>query len=580
MRDRLIDPQPQAFGDAAKLLVRAARQDDQRPLWELLAHAHEDDTLRDEPAVHMVQADLCHRLGLATEEEAALRRVIAFFGCHQEVNPRRARMAYARLRELCSPDGPRANPELWQDCQLRLARLGTDVPSAATEYAAVAGGWSWGEVLAELECCGSDRQDSGPTQLGLLSAWGRAEKTRAPKRIAQAVGYLAAEGWPLVERATEQDARALIASFGARPFMEQPRLAARFAELVLEAQPLDDWKAQAALPLCLAALAAGERVAPHAVAAVNDAIHRGGKYSAFVKELLRPYSDDQDRMGLILLSVSADARPMRGEQIERWLDVFPVEMLLMAPPEVTLALLRRAEPSGLSDAALGALRQLTATLAADGKHGPEAHRLWLAICRPHPARLAEYVRECLAAPMPRAHRAEEAFDRLLEADGPPTITGLLASLGNHPGLAETPRLRQAATFCQIMGERVRPLLGPLGASARREDLLALRRAFAPWTGVERADMLVAIVGALRERLNPDWLTPVEFEAEALCDARRLDEALALERQHPGLKVGPQRQTLGARIEYLRQLNVVREDDGYTEDYRRILRACFMDRARR
>ena len=115
--------------------------------------------------------------------------------------------------------------------------------------------------------------------------------------------------------------------------------------------------------------------------------------------------------------------------------------------------------------------------------------------------------------------------------------------------------------------------------SNRGYLLALRRAMTPLLDVHRADMLVALIETMRERANPNWLTPVEFQAEALCDARRLDEAAVLQQQYPEMRIGPNRELLGERVARLRQQGPARHCPPGHADYIRIARACFMRTAR-
>jgi superfamily II DNA helicase RecQ len=577
MRDGLIAMQPTAFGEDVSRLVGAIVREEAWPLWALLADTHADETLEAQPLVHAARAQLAHHLNLVDEEVQALERLVSFFGMEPGIDVVRAREGYETLRDLHAPDGPRPQRERWQAYQLQIGRLGADASAAEQGYAAVVTTWSWQDILSELAHIGEIFQESASAAVGLLCAWIEGDTSREQERFTQAIAYLGEEqeGRSLVERASAQDIRLLLGQSDSRPFRIQPHLVVHFANLLLAAPQLDSWSIRKDIQLGVAALAVGEAVAAHVVAFINTAIVRNDRSASFIRESLRPYHDDLGRAGAMLQALSAVLTTLSGDQLTRWLGVFSDSVLDAAPPETGRVLLGQVGLDNVPEAALSPLKRLLTPAASASGDQLWSHQCWLTICRRYPRHLVAYVRDCLDGPAPRTEWADDAFSLVLKTGDVEAITHLLESCGDGAAFALPPRLQHAATFHHIMRERVGPIPGLRGGAITREDFLALRRGFVPWSAVERADMFVDVLQVLRERSNPNWLTPVEFEAEALCDARRLNEALLLDSTHPGLKIGPQRQPLGERIALLRQRGVDRDGSPYADDCRRILRVCFM-----
>lgn len=566
--------QPREFTELARRLDNLATEADVPHLWALLRNAHE--ILPGEPQIHGLQANICHRANLNEEELAACRRLVALHEHGQLTNRiQMIRSVFERLRFFYQEGGPFADPPRHQECLLSLARLSTEAEDAARFYFAVTQEWAWEQVLAELERCrAAEAMDSAT--IGLLCAWLQANKSKVERHEA-IMSYLESEGWASIAKANMADVRLLVDVIGAARLRRHPLAAARFADVLLDHENREDWQEEIGVSLCLSALSNGQRVAAPALEAVVRKVGKGGRHVATINRLLEEYWPHRRKVGSILTALAEVLPPLSARDLEQWFAIFPAETS-HATPEIALRVLRSAPASGLAGPTLQALHAMTAPFLTDRRSGRQIHEAWMPILRHHPAHLATYIRTCLRQQPPSSDRAESGLDLLLTTTTDRDIKAFLTYAQGWPERVHSLRIVHAVDFF-LACSTVEKQLGGLPHMSNRGYLLALRRAMTPLLDVHRADMLVALIETMRERANPNWLTPVEFQAEALCDARRLDEAAVLQQQYPEMRIGPNRELLGERVARLRQQGPARHCPPGHADYIRIARACFMRTAR-
>src|SRR5581483_287539 len=259
---------------------------------------------------------------------------------------------------------------------------------------------------------------------------------------------------------------------------------------------------------------------------------------AAAPSVFEAFRDDRPLLARLLSELTPHLRTGGPKVFEVWYEAF-VPCLPVVSPAVALEVLRvsteayvtatwkSAFPAAVLDgmqATVGSLLQAPAQRAM-------AHRLWLRVLDDNPHRLGPYVALCHAAPPPCSQRCEAILAFALEKKGPWYIRASLESLARQPSDILPDRVARVVECYRLLGAAVAWAdIDPRRMNAAL--FAAVRQALAPNTSVERADMLVASVRALRADLNPNWKTPVRFEIEALCDARRFSEAAALAREHP------------------------------------------------
>ncbi|CCF82594.1 hypothetical protein NITHO_1340001 [Nitrolancea hollandica Lb] len=437
--------------------------------------------------------------------------------------------------------------------------------------------WDWKQVLAEIDHRPKDERYVGSAHLGLLASWARAGDRNTGSRSKQVFSYLEDSGWLLVDRMSGVDARLFVSAVGTTSFESCPSLASRFAGKIASSLPLSKSDLGLVLLLSLTALLGGTVPASEPLEILMDAILDGDHHVNSFGQKLNGLTTDT---GNILLSHVAGAlRPMNSAELSRWFQAVPSERHLSAPPEVTLHVLECAPTTGLTLEMVLSLRELAVPLLVNDEFAERVHQKFLAVCSEHPDQVAEYVQDCLEASPARTRDASEAFERLLSTGHWKTISTLLQWVGTTTGLPHTERLTEAAMFFRLVKEWQNPRgIGLILDSP--DDFIGLRRSFNPAMSVKRADMLVAVIQVASERLNPRWLTPVQFEAEALCDAGRVLEAAKIANQIPDFRIGPRRVRLIDRIDELRREGKARTAPPSAKDYERILRLWFPNTGRR
>ncbi len=289
---------------------------------------------------------------------------------------------------------------------------------------------------------------------------------------------------------------------------------------------------------------------------------------ARVLETLEP-----DHGNSVLTHVTRTFHEMSAAEMKRWFQIVPPDRHMVAPPEVSLHVLACAPGQGLTEDAVFSLREMATPLLANSEFAERVHERLLVICSEHPDQLAEYIQDCLEANPPRTVNAADAFDRLLSIGDWENIQIVLRWVGTTPELPYSARLTEASEFFRLV-EQWNTEREHGSALDSPDDFESFRRIFNFMYEEERSDMVVAIIQAMGNELKLPRCSAVWFEAEALCDARRLDVAEAI-LAHPnsGLKES-ERVDLTDWIRELRREGKCRAAPPNAKDYERILHLWF------
>lgn len=270
---------------------------------------------------------------------------------------------------------------------------------------------------------------------------------------------------------------------------------------------------------------------------------------------------------------------MSAAELKRWLQVVPPNRHIVAPPEVSLHVLVCAPGKGLTEEAVFSLREMATPLLANSEFAERVHERLLAICSEHPDQLAEYIQDCLEANPPRIVNAADAFDRLLSVGDWENIRIVLRWVGTTPELPYSERLTEAAEFFRLV-EQWNTEREHGSALDSPDDFENFRRIFTFMYEEERSDMVVAIIQAMGIELRLPKCSVVWFEAEALCDAGRLDEAeVILVQPNSGLQES-ERVILTDWISELRREGKSRAAPPNAKDYEQILHLWFPSKSHR
>ncbi len=576
--DDLIPLQRGQFITYARQLARVVSVDEARAIWPLFEGIHEQPELSGEPdIIYELQADFARMAGYPEDEELALRRFVSAFLENQRIESKRGRAAFKRLGELYAPAGSLPDSERYLECLLELARLSPDARTAAEAYAELARDWDWTQVTAEVDRWPDDPRYRASAWLGILAGWLRAAGPETRMRTNQVLDYLAEEDGFVLSKMSPAEASYLVNMLGTNSIVDRPILAALFADRLLASDAVSESLLSVVTVLGLSALSAGEKLTSNVLELAANAIVSNDAWSADFAHLIS--TQEIDAGNSTLVNITHALCPLNVAELSRWFQAVPPSRHFTAPPEVTLRLLECAPAKGLSLEMVLSLRELAAPLFVNDEFAERAHQRLLAVCSEHPDQVAEYVQDCIEASQARTRDASEAFERLLSTGDWKTISTLLQWVGTTTGLPHTERLTEAAMFFRLVKEWQNARgIGPILDSP--DDFIGLRRSFNPAMSVKRADMLVAVIQVASERLNPRWLTPVQFEAEALCDAGRVLEAAKIANQIPDFRIGPRRVRLIDRIDELRREGKARTAPPSAKDYERILRLWFPNTGRR
>jgi superfamily II DNA/RNA helicase len=426
----------------------------------------------DEPDVLEGQAMLLQRLENNEKEEEKKWRQFLLLTDSAPDVERWVR-AYSRLKELYGPSGALSNPERLSDCVLHLSNLTGDTQSAFDEYLRISDIWTWSRVISEI-----DRWDRfQPPQLsaivGLVCAWTQADPDPNSPRFVQVADLFAGES-EILGRLTSSEMRFFLKVFDMRVFQEYPDMLNRFATAALiNFKPLK-------LKDALTWLAAFPRDTYALL-----------KFETLVS-VSREIADDWKTYGPITRNEANELVPGVANVMR--------EMLL--------------HPSATASTAQF-VRGLLSTLPRD------VTPAYVNLCARDPRTEAEA--ETIFSALRRRTKHYGVAKQCLEA---------LSSPGNP---IESSLLQQTTESFVLYKQFLSMVPDPIG-KLNVESFDILQRVYEPSWSIDRADMLAETIAFLRRYLNPNWKTPVTREIEALCFARRFDEADKLVMLTPGLKI--------------------------------------------
>ena len=178
MVDGAIELQPERLANHVGDIAEGSRSEAELArLWEVVGEAHERDECRDSASVPFAQAALLRKLGLTTEERAALECVVARSGGSSPAGPsgdgrRRRAQAVDRLLQLVEPsDGP-VDAALYADLIGHKAALGGTVEDLEPLWASLLAATGEDAALDHVEA--DDLQEE--SRAALLIALARSEK--------------------------------------------------------------------------------------------------------------------------------------------------------------------------------------------------------------------------------------------------------------------------------------------------------------------------------------------------------------------------------------------------------------------
>ena len=200
-----------------------------------------------------------------------------------------------------------------------------------------------------------------------------------------------------------------------------------------------------------------------------------------------------------------------------------------------------------------------------------AHRAWLAVARTSPAAASAHLLQCLQLEPPALTMVSECLDAILSSSLAWDALISVARASLKPEIVQQhQRCASLLTLVRLM-ERLMTISDIAAANELDwRHLVAVLNAFEAKRSPEQADMAVALFACLRKRLNPRWLTIVDFHIQAFAYAGRASDVLTIAAQYPDVLVGPKRER---PADFLR--SVAREErsappnDG---DYRRLIEA--------
>lgn len=568
--DELPEPRSEEIVHIAQVLLRVASDADLRTIWPLLRRARE--VVPDNAEIYKMQAHACHRLGLFPDEEAAWREVISVKSGKGRPDDRLLEEAYRGLVALCVAGGPLGDAARHAECLLWLARLSPNPELAIQRYVRMINNWSWNRVKDEADRCLSDQRSAA--SVGVLCAWMTTSDALSKEERAAAVARCLDTGdSQLIDGLTLEASRLLLSHLGVDAAVAQPGLAERLAALPLE-RPEEDQDVQSGLELCFAALAAGQALGKHTIRSVNRVLFEDERRTISITRTGAPFAGDDTQLSRLMAVLASEFHPSKTSALTRWFLVFPARLHRLVERDVALTVLSAGE--GLSwvatEPALDDLQDIVVHLLPHDEYTQRAHNSWLAICGHLAERLAEYVEVCLSMVPPRSKCAEEAFDRLLETRDDAYIQVYLRSI-RSAGVGEVPeRIKLGAVFFQLMRDHL-DVLGDAPYSV--DDLMRLELDLQAEHDVDRCDMYVAAIRAFRWVLDLDDSIVLRLEALALCRARRFSEVSQLDRDHPGLLVGPKQEPLPRVVERFRRSGPERDAASQDHDYSRIMESSFI-----
>lgn len=490
--------------------------------------------------------------------------------------------ALDQLRNLYSPQGPLPDQRKLAECIRRIVSSTPDRTPTPNLYAQLVAGWEWGQVLMELDRWPVRRQPAIAAALfcGWVSVATVDQRQEHSERV---LSYLEGDGSSLVAGSTLTEVRTYLTWLGASALVAHPKISAQVTMMLNQADDATDIRVR----LALAALAGNERLTQATLAEVVQAL-TADLSAAAAEDILASYASDdsEDRITPILAPLSTGFSPTTPSAMKRWLELFPPAAHLTAGVDAALRLLRVVgESRGLhpeaklldfvpTEAYVDDLEAIADLLFSDAELRADTHKYWLAVCRGRSALYLKHLERCLTVQPPEPDWAQEAFERVIAVGSAAYLANFFRRVSNDASLCiRLPeRIQLAARYYQLIKRAVRSS-GQAALDLSGSNLHALWKAMAVGSDVNNADMYVATIKAIRERVGgkPQYADLV-MEGRGLCAARRYQEAQAIARLPEVFNGGREGADLMSEIAHKRQTpeRLSGESDSY---YQLIFKAC-------
>jgi hypothetical protein len=240
----------------------------------------------------------------------------------------------------------------------------------------------------------------------------------------------------------------------------------------------------------------------------------------------------------ILDNAVGSFKPQAWNDVMEWFTAFPLEIHASATSETQLAVAReitknwdnygKFNPQQIRQVLLQVValfRNVQAAAATADETRREIAVLVLSLPRDA---IIEYVTQC-ATDDRTTQAAEQVLAALKRNEwSRPMAKDSVEALATRSQQIRSTNLVLAIESFHLF-RQLNSRVPDLPQSLKKEDFHTLWEVYDPSRSVERADMLAAAIALLRRYLNPGWLTPIAREIEALCIARRFDEAHDLSR---------------------------------------------------
>ncbi len=555
MSEGFFEMQSQEFIGNAKRLIRLATDVHiAQTIWQLISESHK--ILPDEPDIYRVQIQLRDRLNKLNGIEESIKKLIKLLPNNLTNRPELVEL-YTRLEKMYTIAGVLENSDKHQRCLLRLARLSIDARQAMSYYKSVISLWEWEEIILEVNTCYGDTDISA--LVGALLSWiDQPNNVVFKQRVNHVLNYLQ-NTYSLVQEITSANAQLFIEFIGFSLLDPYPRLLAYFSSSLLTQQLKDP---KPSLDAALNALSKGESLSSNVL--------------QIMISLLLEYEGilELDESELIFSNFAKVFRPEKSDELEKWLRIFPVKLYCNAGSEIQIHLLQSicGIERYVTPRIYNKLEKIITLDLQKNEIEPLIHESWITLCKHSPESICRYIEQCLLSNFPKIELAESSFDILLEMSDSSfcgkRLQKLLEDICSQKTTCISQRIRLSSEFFNIGKDCIESCL----QSPTAKSLHQLCRQFNPYSGVDRADMLVAVIDfvCIQFRFPPNWMTPMALKAEALCHAKRFREARELSLKYPNLNIGKE-----GSIQYvLQKVQPLAEERSVgveTYDYQRILK---------
>lgn len=562
-----ISLEPNEFCDNARQLVENCAEAELKQVWQLLKAAHE---LLPEPAqLYPIQATGCHRLADYQTEQQIWQRLLK----ENQVLFSLTHQAHASLSRLYAPDGPLDNPSLYHTHTLEAARTAPEPPLGFQYYRLLLADWTWLRLVEEFTWIEDNRQSVEAT-IQLMEVWLEShsvEEQAGPicQFLVESARY---QAWP------DSLLTPLFQAIPSRLLAQFPSLAERWfsqqATMNKVTEPL------ALARLALAIISQDYPLAEYVTIKCGQLLFEE-LTPAEVYQLRQEYEVDQKFPSKLAAILNSRYYSGSLATLSYWLDWFD-ELLIKA--ESTIAILQFIKAvywqvnnttavkspddyQGLRQKLRGIIIQLL--LQPDMKEA--THEIWLEFCQLWPDETQFILNLCLASEPPEIKRAEEYLDLLLQrGDVNQQIHRLAEILQENRFIGRSKRIDRVVELTGLLDQLVAKSDITSTSKLEAHHFGAIINIFEPASNVHRADMAVAVISYLRDRVKTPEKISTEYYLRALVYARRFDEATQLAADYPDLTIGYKNEPVQKFIAQFMHSGKARKIPIYVADYHRLV----------